>query len=472
VLISPVKSQTSERYMTKQINRVVVLGANGTMGYQSGALFAGAGVDVVYLARTKQKAEKGREGAARAVRSAAIKSKIRCGDYDDLEAYAAEADLVFEAVAEDLAIKRALYEKVDKARRDDGMVATVSSGLSIDELVEGRSDGFARNFCGLHFFNPPQVMVGTELIGGKATDPALLDFLDEYSTKTLGRVMVRTANTAGFAGNRVGFKVLNEAAQLAEEHGPLLVDRLLGPFTGRAMAPLRTIDLVGWDVHRAIVDNIVLAQREALSRARSARASAASGNVCAKVEDEAIATYRMPEYMRALLQKGTLGDKGGKGFFQRGAHKGDELLVLDPASGGYQALSKVELPDLGFIDEIVFLHRIGEYERAIQRYLEADGEHAQLSRRVIAGYISYSFHRVGEVTETIAGIDRIMATGFNWAPPSALVDTIGKGRTVKMIEQAGLPVPAQLTEAIERSGDSLLFDQPRLSLGRYFVAAA
>ena len=55
---------------------------------------------------------------------------------------------------------------------------------------------------------------------------------------------------------------------------------------------------------------------------------------------------------------------------------------------------------------------------------------------------------------------------------SALVDTIGKDRTVKMIEQAGLPVPKQLTDAIARAGDGPLFDEPRLSLGRYFVAAA
>ncbi|MCA9670820.1 MAG: 3-hydroxyacyl-CoA dehydrogenase family protein [Myxococcales bacterium] len=439
---------SDKRNPADRIRRVVVLGANGTMGYQSGALFAAADVDVVYLARTKEKAEKGREGAANAVRSAAIKSRISCGGYDDLGKHVPDADLIFEAVAEDLDIKRALYEKVDAARRDDSIVATVSSGLSIDELVDGRSDSFARNFCGLHFFNPPQVMVGTELIGGKATDPQVLDFVESYSEKVLGRVMVRTANTAGFAGNRVGFKVLNEAAQLAMTHGPLLVDRLLGPYTGRAMPPLRTIDLVGWDVHRAIVDN-----------------------VCAKVEDEAIATYRMPERMRALLEQGTLGDKGGYGFFKSDG-KGKPKLVLDPTSGEYRPESHQNVPELPFVDEIVFLHRIGEYGRAMQRFAEADGELAEMSRRVIGGYISYSFHRVGEVTESIAGIDRIMAAGFNWAPPSALVDTIGKDRTVKMIEQAGLPVPKQLTDAIARAGDGPLFDEPRLSLGRYFVAAA
>ena len=56
---------------------------------------------------------------------------------------------------------------------------------------------------------------------------------------------------------------------------------------------------------------------------------------------------------------------------------------------------------------------------------------------MIAGYISYAFHRVGEVTATINGIDRIMASGFNWAPPGALVDLMGPAAAVEMIEAAG-----------------------------------
>ena len=58
----------------------------------------------------------------------------------------------------------------------------------------------------------------------------------------------------------------------------------------------------------------------------------------------------------------------------------------------------------------------------------ATGDEAALARKVIAGYISYAFHRVGEVTDTITGIDLIMGFGFNWAPPSVLVDTFGTGK--------------------------------------------
>ena len=77
----------------------------------------------------------------------------------------------------------------------------------------------------------------------------------------------------------------------------------------------------------------------------------------------------------------------------------------------------------------------------------APGEWAALARKVVAGYVSYAFHRAGEVTETIAGIDDIMGFGFNWAPPSVLVDTIGLRETLAMIERVGLPVPARLADA-------------------------
>ena len=87
---------------------------------------------------------------------------------------------------------------------------------------------------------------------------------------------------------------------------------------------------------------------------------------------------------------------------------------------------------------------------------------------MIAGYIAYSFHRVGEVTDDISGIDRIMGFGFNWAPPSVLVDTIGLKPSIKMIENAGLAVPPALANAQE---GTKFFDDPQVNVGKFFVAA-
>ncbi|MCB9558231.1 MAG: 3-hydroxyacyl-CoA dehydrogenase family protein [Deltaproteobacteria bacterium] len=430
---------------SRPIKKVVVLGANGTMGYQSGALFAAAGAQTTFLARTRDKARQGRDGAGRAVRSSALTKLIDVGCYsEDLPQAVAQADLIFEAVAENFEIKHEMLELIDRHRRPDSIVATVSSGLSITDLAKSRSESFARNFLGLHFFNPPQVIVGTELIAGQATDPALVDFIDAYSTHKLGRLMVRTANTPGFAGNRIGFKVLNEVCQLAEEYGPLVIDKVVGRYTGRALAPLATVDLVGWDVHQAICDNIY-----------------------DKVKDEAIETYRMPDYMRRLIAAGTLGTKSGKGFFMR--NKGEPLRVLDIKSGEYKDARSIEVPKLPFAEQIIFLNSIGAYKRAMEVFTTAEGKWANLARKVIGGYISYALCRVGEVTESVIGVDSIMAAGFNWAPPSALVEAIGVKSTVKILEDNKLTVPPLLERAL-KNGTERFFDEPRLSLGKYFVA--
>ena len=429
----------------REIEHVVVLGANGTMGYGSAALFTQAVPKVTFLARSREKAEEGLAAAVKQVRSPTVARRSEVGSYDeDLARAVATADIVFEALTEDLEIKREMFDRVEKARRDDSIVATVTSGLSINQLCEGRSESFRRHFMGLHFFNPPNVIVGTELIAGSETDPDLVNFVEAFSRLRLGREMVRTFDTPAFAGNRVGFKVLNEAAQLAEQLGPVLVDRLVGPYTGRAMTPLATIDLVGWDIHRAIVDNIY-----------------------ENTDDEAHATLKLPDYMAGLMADGVLGNKSGGGFFKK---DGKNRHVLSPATGQYQPEEDIKLPDLPYIEEVAHLHSMGRYREGLQVFLAASGEEAALARKVIAGYISYAFHRVGEATETITGIDMIMGSGFNWAPPSVLVDTFGHAESLQLIEGAGLPVPPALTEAVANGEPKAFFVEPRVNIGKYFVA--
>ena len=427
---------------SRNIEHVVVLGANGTMGYGSGALFTQAVPKVTFLARSKEKAEAGLASAIKQVRSPTVASGAECGSYDDLESALATADIVFEALTEDLAIKNDMFDRVDQYRRDDSIVATVTSGLSINQLCEGRSDSFRKNFLGLHFFNPPNVIVGTELIAGDDTDPEVVDFVEAFSRMRLGREMVRTHDTPGFAGNRVGFKVLNEAAQLVEQLGPVLVDKVIGPYTGRAMTPLATIDLVGWDIHRAIVDNVY-----------------------EQCDDEARETNKLPEFMAKLMDKGVLGDKTGGGFFKR---DGKTRLALDLASGDYKPVSEIVLPELSYIDQAGALYSEGRYAEGMQVFLNADDEHAKIARRVIGGYISYAFHRVGEAADGINEIDRIVGMGFNWAPPSVLVDVMTPAGAIGMIEGAGLPVPASLVAASE--GPKPLFSHPHINIGKFFVA--
>jgi 3-hydroxyacyl-CoA dehydrogenase len=414
--------------MARPIRKVVVLGANGAMGAGGGEVFAAAGIETIFLARTRDKAQQGEKRAEKMAKSEALGELIEVGSYDDLPKVIPGADLIYEAISEDLALKRVYFEKIDQLRKPDAIVATVSSGLSIAGMCAGRSESFRKHFLGIHFFNPPNVIVGCELIPHAGTDLQVTREMTELLVKKLGRELVRTSDTPAFCGNRVGFKVLNECAQLAEKHGVAYIDALIGPHTGRAMAPLATIDFVGWDVHKAIVDNLFQ-----------------------NTKDEAHANFALPQYMQAMIDQGVLGDKSGGGFFK-------EKKPFDGKASAAPEIAK----------KMKALHRVGRYQDAIEILASASGNDAELMRKVILGYISYGLNRVGEVVEAAADVDRIMGFGFNWAPPSVLVDLIGARRTVQLLEAAKLPVPRVVVEAAERNRK--LFNEPHVEIGRFFHA--
>ena len=431
---------------TRQVRKVAVLGANGAMGSGGGELFAADGIEATFLARDHEKAREGLERAQSIAKSERVGDFIRLGTYDrDLTQAVADADLIFEALAEELPLKQQFFEKVDRHRRPDSIVATVSSGLSIAAMATGRSDSFRRNFLGIHFFNPPNVITGCEVIPHRDSDPAVVEFVARLLEKRLGRKVIRTADLPAFAGNRIGFKVLNEVAQLVAEHGVAFMDALIGPHTGRAMAPLATVDLVGWDVHRAIVDNLH-----------------------ANTSDEAHDAFRLPEYMARLMASGHLGDKTPhKGGFYRRVRDGKavEVYLLDPARGEYHAAhdSIVDPPD--FVMRMKRFNRVGRYRDAMAVMVGAGGWEADLLRRVVLGYVCYALNRVGEVVEAARDVDRIMGFGFNWAPPSVLVDLIGVKETIAALERAKLPVP----EVLAKHGSGPLFVEPHVDIGRFFV---
>ena len=85
---------------------------------------------------------------------------------------------------------------------------------------------------GIHLYNPPHIIVGTELVPHPESDGALVERMRTTLARRLGRKVIVTRDRPAFVGNRVGFRVMNEAAQLAEEHGVAFIDYLAGPHTG------------------------------------------------------------------------------------------------------------------------------------------------------------------------------------------------------------------------------------------------
>jgi len=431
------------------IRNVVVLGANGTMGAGSAEVFAAGGCDVVLLARSADKAKEGIVGAQNMAKSVEIGARMSAGSYEkDLAAAVSKADLIFEALAEEMELKKEFFAQVDKHRRPESLVATVSSGLSITDMAKTGGASFQKHFMGIHLFNPPNVIVGTEVIPHAGTDPKLIDPVVDLLERRFGRVVTRCNDLPAFAGNRVGFKVLNEVAQLASKHGVAFIDYLIGPYTGRAMAPLATIDLVGWDVHRAIVDNVY-----------------------ANTKDEAHDAFALPAYMAKLTKEGRLGNKTPEhgGFYKRIKQDGKNVnLVLEPESGNLKDSSEVKVKPLPFVEKMRGLHHVGCYVDAFKVFRTAEGAEADLARKVIFGYISYALNRVGdgEVVTDAREVDRIMGFGFNWAPPSVLVDVVGLKETIAVLEKYDLKVPKVLTHA---KAGTKLFREPNVNVGRFFA---
>ncbi len=418
----------------KEFKTVTLLGANGTMGAGSAAIVAAfGGAKVHMLARTMEKAQEGINKAVASVRSGVIESQFVPGTYEkDLEKAVAESDWIFECVAESYEAKEPLHKRVAAARKPGTLLSTVSSGLSIERLASHFDADGQKHYYGTHFFNPPYKLVLCELVTHPGNDAGYTKELADYLQNKLLRQVVVTNDTPAFAGNRIGFQLMNEVAQLAEEHqdkgGIHLIDTLMGGYTGRAMSPLATVDLVGLDVHKAIVDNIY-----------------------ENTKDAAHETFKMPAYMQKLIDDGALGNKAGKGLYLRGKTPDGKRTkqVLDTKTGAYVDLPKVEIP---FKKEAAAAIHNSDYRTAIEIFTTAKGFEADLLRHILARYIAYSFSLIPEVTDQ-NGVDGAMGFGFNWVPPSAWVELLGGvDAAKKFIESQKIAVPDFLANAKNDAG--------------------
>lgn len=402
--------------MPTDIKRITVIGA-GQMGAGATAVF-GQEVPVYLLNRApKERAQRGLENAVNAARSSSLRQNVTVGTYeDDMERCVRDSDLIYETLGEDMELKRRYFQMVDKYRRPGSIVATGSSGLSVAAMAKGMRDDFRKNFLCLHLYNPPTRLVAMEIVPGPETRPELVKDMAQVMEKTFRRVVLSANDVPAFAGNRIGFKVLNEVATMVPQHGVAMLDYLLGPYTGRLLGPLATIDLVGWDTHKAIVDNVYQNTR-----------------------DEAHESFKMPAYMDRLIAAGHQGDKTPDkgGFFKR---QGNKTLVLDAKTGQYVEPPAISVP---VIENVKQLIRYGSYTEAMRTLLNATEPEAAIVRRGILGYISYAGMRNGDVAD-MKGINRVMGWGFNWTPADAFADIIGVDETKRLLRKEGLPVPKHL----------------------------
>ena len=242
---------------------LAILGT-GTMGVGLAQSAAQSGFQVIFWNRKQESVDKGlgvlkksfarllsKEKISQADHDAALARVRGCAALEDVKS----ADIVLEAVPEDLDTKRALYEKLHGLCDERMIFATNTSSLSITALsaVSGRS----KNFVGMHFFNPVPAMKLVEIVRGLDTSDATAAAVTKLA-ENLGKVPIAVRDMPGFVVNRVVMPMINEAATALQQGvaDAKSIDECMKLGCNHPMGPLALADLVGLDVVWAILDSL------------------------------------------------------------------------------------------------------------------------------------------------------------------------------------------------------------------------
>lgn len=254
---------TSGGAATREISKVGVVGT-GTMATGIIEVFAKAGHEVIYVARSDEKVANVRAALEKSLGRQVDKGRLSEEDRDAVlarvsgvtdHAGLSEVDIVVEAIVEDLDTKKALFESLDKNCKQGAILATTTSSLSIDTLAATTSR--PQDVIGMHFFNPAPIMKLVEVVTGKETaedvTATVLDLCG--STK---KYPVLCSDRAGFIVNFLLFPYLNDAVRAVEADISTIdeLDALMKPWQSIPMGPFALLDVVGNDVSLAIEEVI------------------------------------------------------------------------------------------------------------------------------------------------------------------------------------------------------------------------
>jgi 3-hydroxybutyryl-CoA dehydrogenase len=282
---------------SSHVTRVAVVGG-GVMGNGIAQTFASAGFDVELVEVRRELADK----ALAAIRSSLERLARKQGWPEDrasaalgrirggirLEA-ARECQVVVEAVSEDAALKRRVFEQLDRAAPPDAVLASNTSSISITELAA--ATGRPASVIGMHFMNPVPLMPLVEVIRGQATSDATCALVEDLCRR-LGKTPVEVNDFPGFVSNRVLMPMINEAVYCLMEGvaSKEAIDAVMRLGMSHPLGPLQLADLIGLDTCLAIL--------EVLHR---------------ELGDP---KYRPCPLLRRMVRAGALGRKSGRGFYE------------------------------------------------------------------------------------------------------------------------------------------------------------
>jgi len=356
----------------------------------------------------------------------AFASRIKTGNFEDNLAEISACDWILEAVVENLEIKQQLYEKVEMHRKAGSLISSNTSGIPLSWLAKGRSEDFQNCFCGTHFFNPPRYLPLLEIIPTKKTNPEIVQFLNDFGQRELGKTTVICKDTPAFIANRIGVFSMLDTISIQQKLGLKVeeIEKLTGPVIGHPKsATFRTADVVGIDTLVKVADGLN---------------SALGKNI-----------LEVPPFIRKMVENRWLGDKSGQGFFSKRVNeKGvKEFWALNPESLEYEAPNKARFATLEATKTIEKLSSrwkvlIGGTDKAGEFY-----------RQMLGSLFWYCSSCIPEIADEVSKIDDALVAGFGWEMgPFATWDCIGIGKGIELILSAGHEVPQWVKTMAENPG--------------------
>jgi 3-hydroxyacyl-CoA dehydrogenase len=430
-----------------QINRVAVLGA-GVMGATIAAHLANAGLEILLLDIVPKDLETSEADKGLTLKDPVVRNRIAqnglqgllkmkpapfyLGDYagqisvgnleDDLEKLAG-CDWVIEVVIEYMPIKLKLLKNLVPHLKAGTVLTTNTSGLSVNEMAEVLPAELRRNFMATHFFNPPRYMRLMEIVPCSDTDPSVMRCLADFISTRLGKGIVYAKDTTNFIANRIGTYAIYKGMEHMVEMGMTVeeVDAVAGPATARPKsAAFRTADLVGLDTLAHVGTN----SYELLPG------------------DEQRNVFKLPDFMKKMIDSGKLGNKSGGGFYKKGVVDGKkQIFFYDYTCDEYKPLARPKFASVQMVKQV------DDPSQKVKMVLGAADKGAEFAWKSIRDTLIYALNRVPEIADDVVNIDNAMRWGFNWElGPFEMYDAIGVSAFVKRAEKDGLTVPGILRE--------------------------
>lgn len=432
-------TQENAQKTTRHIRKAVVIGA-GVMGRGIAAQLANARIpchllDIVPKPGEGDDAESpafrnkiatGALGLIKKSSPALLLTKrdlglITPGNIEDHLDVLEDADWVVEAVPERMNIKKATFDKIEKHAGPDTIITSNTSGLSIAGMLEGRSEAFRKRFLVTHFFNPVRYMNLLELVEAEDTDPAVTAEFVEFGRDKLGKGIVFAKDTTNFIGNRIGVHGIMSIMHLMGEYDLSVeeVDKIFGKPMGRPKsAVFRTGDVVGLDTFIDVATNCY----DTLT------------------EDEDRDVFKVPGFLKEMVEKGWTGAKAGQGFYKKTK---EGILALRPESMEYEPRDATKF-------ESIKGAKGAPAKRIAHVIREGEDKAADFARAATFGSLAYTARRMGEIADDIVNIDRAMRWGFNWdLGPFQTWDAIGLKWSIDQFAEADIDLPDWIHEMVD-----------------------